>query len=522
MAVFNLFAVNGVVPNLALIVVVAASDRPRSRSSVPSSVSSPGMLLDLAPPADHVAGRWALALVLVAILAGRVRGDARRSPLAGLATVAVCSFVATSVFALSGVVLGDHALPAGEMIQVIGIALLWDVVVAPLLLPGADGALRADPTGRTGLLMAAVLIRPNASEKSRLRLFVVQALVLALFMTLFARLWYMQVATGRRLPRPGRVAVGARRRGAAGPRAHRRRHGAPAGRQPHQLGGQHRPDPGRQAARGQVRDRTLQQLCRVVHEPYAKIEARILVCGQPGSKTGTCWNGSPYQPVPVARDVPQRVAVKVLEQSEDYPGVLAQQESVRAYPSPYGVNAAHVLGYLSPITEGELDEAKKDDDTSVNGASVVGRAGVEKSYDAWLRGKPGYKKVAVDSMGRVLGDSGEIQSTPGRHPGHLHRRRRAGLRGEAAPPGDDDRARHLRQGHRPQLRRRQRCRGRDGGQDRPHRGDGQPADVRPRGVVRRHLQQGAQAALLRRTPATRCSRGPPRASTPRGRRGSRS
>ena len=44
--------------------------------------------------------------------------------------------------------------------------------------------------------MAAVLIRPNASEKSRLRLLVVQALVLSLFLTLFARLWYMQVLTG--------------------------------------------------------------------------------------------------------------------------------------------------------------------------------------------------------------------------------------------------------------------------------------------------------------------------------------
>ena len=44
--------------------------------------------------------------------------------------------------------------------------------------------------------MAAAFIRPNASQKSRLRLFVVQALVLALFLTLFARLWYMQVLTG--------------------------------------------------------------------------------------------------------------------------------------------------------------------------------------------------------------------------------------------------------------------------------------------------------------------------------------
>ena len=134
-AVFNLFSVNGVVPNLALVVVVAASiARGAQFGAVVGFIA--GLLVDLAPPADHVAGRWALALVLVAILAGRVRADARRSPIAGLATVAVCSFIATSVFALSGVVLGDHALPAGEMMQVIGIALLWDIVVAPLLLPG--------------------------------------------------------------------------------------------------------------------------------------------------------------------------------------------------------------------------------------------------------------------------------------------------------------------------------------------------------------------------------------------------
>ncbi|MCW2807639.1 MAG: rod shape-determining protein [Marmoricola sp.] len=134
-AVFSLFSVNGVVPNLAMIVVVAATIARGPQFGATVGFVA-GLLLDLAPPADHVAGRWALALVLVAILAGRVRTDARRSPIAGLATVAVCSFIATSVFALSGVVLGDHALPASEMTQVIGIALLWDIVCAPLLLPG--------------------------------------------------------------------------------------------------------------------------------------------------------------------------------------------------------------------------------------------------------------------------------------------------------------------------------------------------------------------------------------------------
>ncbi len=72
-----------------------------------------------------------------------------------------------------------------------------------------------------------------------------------------------------------------------------------------------------------------------------------------------------------------------------------------------------MLGYLSPITEDELDNAQETGDQSVNGASVVGRAGVEKQYDRWLRGMPGYRNVAVDSMGRVLGDDSEVLSQPG-------------------------------------------------------------------------------------------------------------
>jgi rod shape-determining protein MreD len=133
-AVFSLFSVNGVVPDLALIVVVAASVARGPQFGVVVGFVA-GLLVDLAPPADHIAGRWALSLVVVAILAGRVRGDARRNPLAGLATVAGCAFVGTSLFALSGLVLDDHALPVGQLVEVIGIGVLWDVVMAPLLLP---------------------------------------------------------------------------------------------------------------------------------------------------------------------------------------------------------------------------------------------------------------------------------------------------------------------------------------------------------------------------------------------------
>lgn len=134
-AVFGYVAVDGVVPDLVLLVVVAAA---LSRGPEFAAVLgfAGGLLLDLAPPADHVAGRWALALVIVGYLAGRVRQDARDSTLAALVTVAACSFVGTSVFALSGLVLGDGALAASDMLRIVGISVAWDVLVTPLVLPG--------------------------------------------------------------------------------------------------------------------------------------------------------------------------------------------------------------------------------------------------------------------------------------------------------------------------------------------------------------------------------------------------
>lgn len=133
-AVLRYVAVDGVVPNLALALVVAVAISRGSQFAAVFGFAA-GLLLDLAPPADHVAGRWALALVLVGYLAGKVRQDARDSPLATVALVGAMSFVGTSVFALSGVVLGDGSLPVDLTLRVIVISVLWDVMLAPFLVP---------------------------------------------------------------------------------------------------------------------------------------------------------------------------------------------------------------------------------------------------------------------------------------------------------------------------------------------------------------------------------------------------
>ena len=252
----------------------------------------------------------------------------------------------------------------------------------------------------------------TGSQKSRLRLVVVQALVFSLFATLFVRLYYLQVVDGegyqaQAADQSVRDIVVQPQRGLI-------------------VDDQGRPLVANRTSwvisidRNLVdklgeRQRTelIRRVSVVVDETPGGVEKRLVTCGHEGSIRGACWNGSPYQPVPVASDVSKDVALRILEQPEDYPGVVAEQQNVRAYPRPFGINLAHVLGYLSPITEDEYDAAKDADDQSLNGASSVGRAGIEKQYDEWLRGLPGYRRVAVDSMGRVLGDDSTIEATPG-------------------------------------------------------------------------------------------------------------
>jgi len=133
-SLFPHLAWQGIVPNLCLLVVVgAALTRGAQFAAVLGFLA--GVVLDLAPPADHVAGRWALALVIVGYVAGRVRQDVKPTATAVVLTVAASSFVGTSVFAISGLLLGDPVTDIVELLQVILVAVLWDVLLTPFVLP---------------------------------------------------------------------------------------------------------------------------------------------------------------------------------------------------------------------------------------------------------------------------------------------------------------------------------------------------------------------------------------------------
>jgi rod shape-determining protein MreD len=131
---FPHLAWHGIVPNLCLLVVVAAALTVEAPFALLLGFAA-GLTLDLAPPADHVAGRWALALTIAAFLAARVRQDVKPTALAVVGTVAAASFVATSLFALTGVLLSDPAMSVGGLLEVVLVAVVWDVLLTPFVLP---------------------------------------------------------------------------------------------------------------------------------------------------------------------------------------------------------------------------------------------------------------------------------------------------------------------------------------------------------------------------------------------------
>ncbi|HVQ87685.1 MAG TPA: penicillin-binding protein 2 [Actinomycetes bacterium] len=253
------------------------------------------------------------------------------------------------------------------------------------------------------------------TDRSRMRLVVLQVLVLSLLVTLLGRLWFMQVVSGEEYAQAAsdnqiREVVTPAVRGAI-------------------LDDRGRPlvqnrtslvvSVDRSTLLDQPKDGKAveERLAKLLGTTYKKLDKQLTLCGTPNApEPPVCWNGSPYQPIPVAEDVRPGIALQVMERREDFPGVTAEMTAIRDYPKPFGVNAAHLLGYLGPVTAEELDA--QESDAGRRGAQytrtdLVGRAGLEQVYDSYLRGRAGIKQLSVDSAGNVTGTVAEKDSVPG-------------------------------------------------------------------------------------------------------------
>lgn len=107
----------------------------------------------------------------------------------------------------------------------------------------------------------------------------------------------------------------------------------------------------------------------------------------------------PFDQVPIAFDVTEEFQVFLAERSHDFPGVEVVERTVRDYP--YDTLAAHVLGYVGPLTQGELDE-REDHPKDYQAVDEIGKAGAELAFEDWLRGTPGWREFEVDAQGTVI------------------------------------------------------------------------------------------------------------------------
>jgi penicillin-binding protein 2 len=125
-----------------------------------------------------------------------------------------------------------------------------------------------------------------------------------------------------------------------------------------------------------------------------------------------CWTGSPYQPIPVAQNVSQTIALQILENKSSFPGVTADIQPVIQYVQPVATAAAQVLGYLQPITAQEVQQLHIPV-TGFSGDDLVGQAGLEAQYDKQLRGTTGLDKVSVNASGQVTSTIKNIKPVAG-------------------------------------------------------------------------------------------------------------
>jgi len=94
----------------------------------------------------------------------------------------------------------------------------------------------------------------------------------------------------------------------------------------------------------------------------------------------------------------------------EYPELRVELQPQRFYP--LHTVLAHVLGYVGEISPNQL-ESPEYKDRGFRPGDVIGKGGLEQYYDEFLRGKPGYRKVIVDSRGRVQSELQTVSPQPG-------------------------------------------------------------------------------------------------------------
>jgi penicillin-binding protein 2 len=152
-------------------------------------------------------------------------------------------------------------------------------------------------------------------------------------------------------------------------------------------------------------------LPKVYTQRYAELQALARATQVPLYEISAIIKSHRAEPFVTIREPASKAMVAFLsERATEFPGVTLGRAYIRHYP--YGSLGAQVLGYTGEISPGQLRQGEKNGYVA---GDVIGQAGVEASYDSYLRGEAGSARLHVDSLGRPR-SAVELTTLP--KPGH--------------------------------------------------------------------------------------------------------
>jgi penicillin-binding protein 2 len=233
----------------------------------------------------------------------------------------------------------------------------------------------------------------NSEVDARARLVVIGVVVVALFAGLLTRLWFLQVAGGEKLAvaaqqqRDHQVSVPSLRGAILDAK----------GRVLAETVLTTSLTVDRQALTTSTRADLVEKLSGFLGVPPEEIERRL------DSK-----QYAPFERVPVTTALTQEQFVHFSEHAREFPGTKLDTTPRRVYH--HGASASHVLGYVGRINDDEL-AARPHENYELD--DLIGKEGIELTYETELRGEPGIDTIEVDNRGQVTGETTKRAPVPG-------------------------------------------------------------------------------------------------------------
>lgn len=140
---------------------------------------------------------------------------------------------------------------------------------------------------------------------------------------------------------------------------------------------------------------TVRTLAELTEQPYQALYERV-------------QRANPFRPFLIKADISRKTMAFLEENKPDFPGVFIQVTPLRKYPAL--AQAGHLLGYLGEVNGHQLNRLKKQ---NYRRGDLLGKYGIERAQEKFLRGASGFRQVEIDAYGRELRVVRPFEEKPG-------------------------------------------------------------------------------------------------------------